>query len=163
MGNFALRPKCVRFWAATNVQQYRANALLCFRENYFSIYFIVDSTICRTTTQRKRIVTFPCQQCLHERAIMLCFTYTVIVKHEVIFLYCLEGIQVSWFKYLQLTSSCDECSSVSCLNKESNLKQFKMLSPLARLSLHTKCSDCSTGCEDALTMELLAVDTPRIC
>jgi len=67
-------------WRRGNIQKKiynKYNALLCSKD--FNIYYIVvDSDIC-TSTQGKRIVTFPWQQWLRERTTVLRYSTLLIL------------------------------------------------------------------------------------
>jgi predicted Rdx family selenoprotein len=78
IGLFTRWPKRVSYFGQRLVETNNAAIeLLCFHSNTFSMYYIVYSDFCVWTIQRQRIVAFPWQRCLRERALVLRYTYIV--------------------------------------------------------------------------------------
>jgi hypothetical protein len=77
MGHFKWRPKCFSFcWQQHIYCNNTEKALLCFHGKASRNYYIADSDIWTSTTQREYTVAFPRQQWLRERATVLRSTHT---------------------------------------------------------------------------------------
>ena len=77
IGHFTWRRNCVSRCNSDSCRSSTDSALLCFRDNAFSIcYTYCSQHICISALQRERNIAFPWRWWVRERAILLRYAYT---------------------------------------------------------------------------------------